>query len=144
DIEALRSEEHEVARQLAKRAAELSQQRKTAAVTLAQRVEQAIHELNMGRANFDVRFETGPVSDGIADPMSGEPIAIDATGFDRITFYLAANAGEELRPLARVASGGETARLMLALKSILSDADDTPILVFDEVDVGVGGRSGQV
>ena len=47
-------------------------------------------------------------------------------------------------PLARVASGGETARLMLALKSILSDADDTPILVFDEVDVGVGGRSGQV
>jgi DNA repair protein RecN (Recombination protein N) len=98
----------------------------------------------MGRANFEVRFETAPASDGIADPESGEPVAIDATGFDRITFYLAANAGEELRPLARVASGGETARLMLALKSILSDADDTPILVFDEVDVGVGGRSGQV
>jgi DNA repair protein RecN (Recombination protein N) len=68
----------------------------------------------------------------------------DATGLDRITFYLAANAGEELRPLGKVASGGETARLMLALKSILSAADETPILVFDEVDVGVGGRSGQV
>jgi len=57
---------------------------------------------------------------------------------------LAANLGEALRPLARVASGGETARLMLAIKSILAGADATPTLVFDEVDTGVGGRSGQV
>src|SRR5215204_578020 len=97
----------------------------------------------MGRAEFEVRFETVPDPDGIPGPDSG-PVAVDATGYDRVAFFLAANAGEELRPLARVASGGETARLMLALKSILSDADDTPILVFDEVDVGVGGRSGQV
>jgi DNA repair protein RecN (Recombination protein N) len=144
DIEALRAEEREAGLQLTERAAELSRQRKAAATTLSQRVEQAIHELNMGRANFEVRFETAAASDGLVNQETGAPIAIDATGFDRITFYLAANAGEELRPLARVASGGETARLMLALKSILSDADDTPILVFDEVDVGVGGRSGQV
>ena len=68
----------------------------------------------------------------------------DDHGIDRVEFLLAANAGEPLRPLARVASGGETARLMLALKSILSEVDTTPTLVFDEVDVGVGGRSGQV
>jgi len=144
DIESLRQEEAAARRVLASTATELSRQRKAAAETLARRVEQAIHELNMGRANFEVRFETAPASEGIPDPDNGDTIAIDATGYDRITFYLAANAGEELRPLARVASGGETARLMLALKSILSDADDTPILVFDEVDVGVGGRSGQV
>lgn len=144
DIEALRADEERARLELAATATRLSAQRKAAATDLSRRIEQAIAELNMGRANFEVRFEVSLVADGIPGPQTDEPVAIDATGFDRIAFYLAANAGEELRPLARVASGGETARLMLALKSILSDADDTPILVFDEVDVGVGGRSGQV
>ncbi|HYI16532.1 MAG TPA: DNA repair protein RecN [Thermomicrobiales bacterium] len=144
DIDALRMEEASLRRRLANIATDLSDQRKQAATTLASRVEQAIAELNMGRANFEVRFETTSSPDGVSLPNSDDTVAIDATGYDRIVFFLAANAGEELRPLARVASGGETARLMLALKSILSDADDTPILVFDEVDVGVGGRSGQV
>jgi DNA repair protein RecN (Recombination protein N) len=142
DIEALRVAEADARETLAERAAALSSQRRDAALTLAQRVEQAIAELNMGRAHFEVRFERTPDPDGVL--IEGEHVAVDATGIDRVIFYLAANAGEELRPLARVASGGETARLMLALKSILSDADETPILVFDEVDVGVGGRSGQV
>ncbi len=144
DIDALRDEEARLRRKLETAALDLSSHRKSAAITLAHRVEEAITELNMGRANFMVRFDTSPDADGINISDSATPIAIDETGVDRIAFYLAANAGEELRPLARVASGGETARLMLALKSILSDADDTPILVFDEVDVGVGGRSGQV
>jgi DNA repair protein RecN (Recombination protein N) len=61
-----------------------------------------------------------------------------------VTFLIAPNPGEALKPLNKIASGGETARLMLALKSILSEADQTPALVFDEIDVGVGGRSGQV
>jgi DNA repair protein RecN (Recombination protein N) len=63
---------------------------------------------------------------------------------DRVSFLIAPNPGEGLKPLSKIASGGETARLMLALKSILSEADQTPTLVFDEIDVGVGGRSGQV
>jgi DNA repair protein RecN (Recombination protein N) len=71
-------------------------------------------------------------------------LAAAAPALDRVEFMIAPNAGEALKPLGRVASGGETARLMLALKSILSAADATPTLVFDEVDVGVGGRSGQV
>jgi DNA repair protein RecN (Recombination protein N) len=69
---------------------------------------------------------------------------VDASGMDRVTFLIAPNPGEALKPLSKIASGGETARLMLALKSILSEADQTPALVFDEIDVGVGGRSGQV
>jgi DNA repair protein RecN (Recombination protein N) len=142
DIASLREEESGAMRTLAQTAIELSEQRQQAAAELARRVEQTIHELNMGRADVEVRVTRQPDPDGIE--IDGERFAIDRTGIDRVRFYLAANAGEELRPLARVASGGETARLMLALKSILSDADETPTLVFDEIDVGVGGRSGQV
>jgi DNA repair protein RecN (Recombination protein N) len=69
---------------------------------------------------------------------------VDSTGIDTVTFLIAPNMGESLKPLGRIASGGETARIMLAVKSILSDVDETPTLVFDEIDVGVGGRSGQV
>ena len=65
------------------------------------------------------------------------------SGAERIEFLFAPNTGETLKPLARIASGGETARLMLALKSVLAEGDRTPTLVFDEVDVGVGARSGQ-
>jgi len=64
-------------------------------------------------------------------------------GAERIELLFAPNAGESLKPLARIASGGETARLMLAMKSVLAEGDKTPTLVFDEIDVGVGARSGQ-
>jgi DNA repair protein RecN (Recombination protein N) len=143
DIETLREDESRQRVRLGELARSLSALRRAAAVELSRRIEQSIAELNMGRADFEVRFELSPDADGVSGP-DGDSVAIDATGIDRVSFYLAANAGEELRPLARVASGGETARIMLALKSILSEADETPVLVFDEIDVGVGGRSGQV
>ena len=142
DLETLRREEAAARETLTAIALQLSSRRQEAAKDMATRVEQTIHELNMGRADFEVRFTHQPDDDG--PRVDGETVAVDSTGIDRVSFYLAANAGEELRPLARVASGGETARLMLALKSILSDADETPTLVFDEIDVGVGGRGGQV
>ena len=68
----------------------------------------------------------------------------DAKGLDDVEFLLSANPGEPLRPLAKVASGGEAARIMLALKRVLTAADHTPILIFDEVDQGIGGRLGAV
>jgi DNA repair protein RecN (Recombination protein N) len=101
-------------------------------------------ELNMGRARFAVSVTQTDSADGVPFGADGRRVAIEPTGADRVVFLLAPNAGETLKPVARVASGGETARLMLALKSILSAVDETPTLVFDEVDVGVGGRSGQV
>lgn len=70
--------------------------------------------------------------------------AFSDKGVDTVEFLLSPNPGEPLKPLAKIASGGETSRIMLALKSILSEADLTQTLVFDEVDVGVGGRSGGV
>ena len=121
----------------------LSGKRSQAARRLEQGVESAIAELNMGRSRFAVSIEQRESTEG-ALFGDGRRVGFDETGLDRVEFMLAANAGESLKPLARVASGGEMARLMLALKSILAIADETPTLVFDEVDVGVGGRSGQV
>ena len=69
-------------------------------------------------------------------------MAFDATGLDRVEFLVAPNVGEGLKPLVKIASGGETARLMLALKTVLSRADQTPTLIFDEIDQGIGGRVG--
>ncbi len=147
NVDALREREAELREESGRRASELSKRRRAAGEDLARAVEHSIAELNMGRSTFEVRVAQQEIAEGV--PFTGEDgderlVAIDATGADRVEFLLAANAGETPKPLARVASGGETARLMLALKSILSDADETPTLVFDEVDVGVGGRSGQV
>ncbi len=130
--------------EIGSRATGLSKRRREAAVRLAAAVERAIAELSMGRSRFEVAISQLPDDRGIVIDGSPHPVAFDETGADKIEFLLAPNAGEALKPLARVASGGETARLMLALKSILAEADETPTLVFDEVDVGVGGRSGQV
>ena len=66
----------------------------------------------------------------------------DSAGLDRVEFLVSANPGEPLKPLIKVASGGETSRLMLALKTVLGRADHTPTLIFDEIDVGIGGRVG--
>jgi DNA repair protein RecN (Recombination protein N) len=71
-------------------------------------------------------------------------VAFDATGIDQVEFLVAPNPGEGLKSLARTASGGETSRLMLALKTVLSRADQTPTLIFDEIDQGIGGRIGSV
>jgi DNA repair protein RecN (Recombination protein N) len=96
----------------------------------------------MGRSELLIAVETRAELDGLK--VNGASVHVDETGIDQIEFRFAPNAGETLRPIARIASGGETARLMLAIKSILSDVDLTPTLVFDEIDVGVGGRIGQV
>jgi len=69
-------------------------------------------------------------------------VSFDTTGVDQVEFLISANPGEPLKPMAKVASGGETARLMLALKSVLTHADATPTLIFDEIDQGIGGRVG--
>ncbi|MFL5760438.1 MAG: DNA repair protein RecN [Thermomicrobiales bacterium] len=147
DIESLREREALLREELGNLAVELSRTRKQAGERLAQATEKAIAALNLGRASFavSIRQHESPGGVPFEEPDGGKiEAAFDATGADRVEFLLAPNAGEALKPLARVASGGEMARLMLALKSILATADATPTLVFDEVDVGVGGRSGQV
>ncbi|MCC6704009.1 MAG: DNA repair protein RecN [Thermomicrobiales bacterium] len=143
DIDALRERLAERERDAAGLAERLSARRTAAASVLAAGVAGSIHELRMGRATITIDVARQTSDDGLPMP-NGEQVAFDESGVDRVAFLLSANAGETPKPLGKVASGGETARIMLAIKSILAASDTTPALVFDEVDTGVGGRSGQV
>ncbi len=144
DVEALEATARTLRVEVGRMATELSRRRNEAGERLSGAIERAMLDLNMGRARFAVSVEQANSPRGVPFGDDGRLVACDTTGADRVAFLLASNAGDTLKPVARVASGGETARLMLALKSILSAVDETPTLVFDEVDVGVGGRSGQV
>ena len=124
--ERLRAEEAQRRAALEEAAAELSTARRGAAGRLAAAVNVELPPLGLSAGAFDVELE---------------PVEIGSRGADRVTFTFAPNAGEPPRPLSRIASGGEASRLSLALKVVLADADETPLLVFDEIDAGVGGRN---
>ncbi len=141
-IEALQAEELALRRELGTLAAELSAARRTAGDELARGVEAELQALGMERTQFFVSLERTPADDGVF--VGDETVVCDETGIDRIEFLIAPNPGEPLKPMVKIASGGETSRLMLALKTVLARADDTPTLIFDEIDQGIGGRIGGV
>ena len=119
----------------------LSQKRKEAAEKMSRSIETELDDLRMAAARFAVDFQTKPAADGI--PLAdGQRVAFDGNGLDKVEFMVAPNPGEGLKPLAKIASGGETSRLMLALKNVLARADQVPTLLFDEIDQGIGGRVG--
>ena len=109
-------------------ARELSQQRKAAAQSLEKQILTELQELNMGSIRFQVAFVEKK---------------LDATGMDEVRFLMSANVGEELRPIQKIASGGELARIMLAMKNVFSQQEKLGTMVFDEVDTGVSGRAAQ-
>lgn len=127
--------------ELAELAGALRAARRRAAERLERAVEAELAALAMPGARFRVALSACPDPDGL--PVEGEAVAWDERGADRAEFLFSANPGEEPQPLGRVASGGEAARVMLALRSALAGADATPTLVFDEVDAGLGGRAAQ-
>ncbi len=128
----------------AKRAEALSDARKKAARTLSQRVEKALAELAMKGARLEVQVANAAARDGDDPALTFDGRRLGASGWDRAEILLAANPGEEPRPLHKVASGGELSRIMLALKRILSRADQVATYVFDEVDAGIGGAVADV
>lgn len=119
---------HEQQQVVAKFARQLSEKRTQAAASLTRLVGKDLEALKMGPVRFLVQVER---------VESGEAYGLD--GVDRVEFLLSTNSGEPLKPMARVASGGELSRVMLALKSVLADVDQVPVLIFDEIDTGVGG-----
>jgi DNA repair protein RecN (Recombination protein N) len=139
----LEEREEALLRTIGRLGADLSAQRQAAGERLARQVETELGDLKMTRARFGVAVEQVARADG-AYWLDGRRVAFDATGLDQVEFLISANPGEPLKPMARVASGGETARLMLALKSTLAHADATPTLIFDEIDQGIGGRVGAI
>lgn len=108
----------------------LSAQRRGAAEQLASRIQTELAQLDMPKVRFQVEFAPKDCQDGM-----------DATGMDVVRFLMSANVGEDLKPINKIASGGELARIMLALKNVLSENDRVTTMVFDEVDTGVSGRA---
>lgn len=139
----LRLQEDSAQRQYGLAATDLSEKRHDASVELASALVTELTELNMVGTRFSVGlgYESDPT--GVLLP-DGQTVSFGPTGIDRCEFLIAANAGEELKPLVRVVSGGETARLMLALKTVLSAGDSVPTLIFDEIDAGIGGQTAVV
>jgi DNA repair protein RecN (Recombination protein N) len=143
----LQQQDGQFRREIGAIAQRLSERRQTTAERLATAMEEQLNDLNMRRARFRVEINQEPDPQGVPANLHDEPeqlYACDLTGVDRVQFLIAPNPGEPFKPLTRIASGGETSRLMLALKTILAGADATPTLIFDEIDSGISGRSGQV
>ena len=132
--------EVDTARQeLTERARTLSDRRKQVARKLERRVVAELAELGMEKTGFQVGIAWQASDDGPLR-IDGRTYRVDARGMDRIEFLISPNAGEELKPLVNIASGGEISRIMVALKVILAESDRMPTLVFDELDIGIGGR----
>ncbi|MGI6161343.1 MAG: DNA repair protein RecN [Christensenellales bacterium] len=110
---------------------DLSLIRRKVAKTLSGKVVEQLKDLGISKAKFEVRFEDMP---------DAKTAQYTANGFDTAEFMLSANAGEPVRPLAKVASGGEMSRIMLALKNIGAAMNATPVMVFDEIDAGISGK----
>ncbi len=127
-IQGLSQEVSHAWRNIEKLGKELSQKRRKAAKLFEQKIQREFSVLRMNQVRFQVKM------DSHSDIGGG-----GMTGMDKVEFVLSANPGEPLQPLAKVASGGELSRIMLAIKSVLAEADEVSVLIFDEVDTGIGG-----
>jgi DNA repair protein RecN (Recombination protein N) len=125
EIEKTKKDIAEIEKRVYEQADGLSSKRRNDAVDLRKEIVKLLKQLGMERADFEIRF-------GEAD--------IGIQGKDDVEFYISTNPGEQLKPLRKVASGGEISRITLCLKAILSDVDRIPTVIFDEVDIGIGGR----
>ena len=157
-VEGLKSREVDLRKQVGRLAGQLSEARQHAARRLAEAIQEEVAGLALGHAQVLVDIRQSDSEDGVpvgnadavphATPSSGgesiRHLAFNGTGIDFVEFLISLNPGEPPRPLAKIASGGEASRLMLAIKAILTTADQIPILVFDEIDAGIGGRLGSV
>ncbi len=128
-IAKLRDELLKVEQELITKCNKLSNKRKEVSVHMCKQIKDALFELNFMSVEFEMRFE--------------ELDRFTTSGTDSAQFYISTNVGEAIRPLSQVASGGELSRVMLALKSCIANLDATPTLVFDEIDVGISGRTAQ-
>jgi len=128
-LERLEREYTAVEQKLEEASAILSELRKEAATVLSEQIKKALSELNFLEVRFEIRMERTDYG---------------ANGYDTAEFYIATNPGEEIKPLIKVASGGELSRIMLALKTVFADRDEIPTLIFDEIDTGISGRTAQL
>ena len=141
-LKELRAEEEKLLKLIGEVAERVSKVRVMIGQKMGERIVAELADLRMEKAKFEVSVKRTEDKEGCY--IGDKRYAFSHTGVDEVEFLMSANPGEPLRPLAKVASGGETARIMLALKRVLADADQTPTLIFDEIDTGIGGRVGSV
>jgi DNA repair protein RecN (Recombination protein N) len=141
-LEELRDKEEKLLHNIGELGERISKVRRTIGKKMGERVVVELADLRMERTQYEVEIAQHEDPDGCY--VGERRLAFSTTGIDQVEFMMSANPGEPLRPLAKVASGGETARIMLALKRVLAQADQTPVLIFDEIDQGIGGRVGAV
>ena len=127
---------------LSKLGTQLAEKREAAAKSLSRSVEKELKELSMSNVLLSVRFDYPTDPEGFI-LFRKQKIKATSNGLGTLEFLFSPNQGEEMRPLAKIASGGELSRVMLALKSILNDQDTVPVMIFDEVDTGIGGSVAQ-
>jgi DNA repair protein RecN (Recombination protein N) len=132
-LDAVAKELADKEKKLIKAARVLSEKRKKAASEMGRLVMQNLSELAFGSAEFRIDIRQELLEDG--------DLSVGPQGIDRIEFLFSANRGEPPKPLSKIASGGELSRVMLALKNVLADLDSIPVLIFDEVDAGIGGNT---
>lgn len=135
----LRDEVRQAEKSYLETAARISDLRRQRSPKFVQQLSALLRELALKDAAFEVRFGLKESKEGIE--LNGSKVAYDGTGFDQIEFFFSANPGEEPKPLAKTASGGELSRLMLALKLLAAGKDKPATLLFDEIDQGLGGET---
>lgn len=141
-IEQTKKQLKELATAAVKEAMTLSKMRQELAVRLTAAIHQELKELYMDKTKFEIII--GKREGSLDDPtVDGMPVKLGTDGYDQVEFYISTNPGEPLKPLSKVASGGELSRIILALKSIFSKHQGVTSVIFDEVDTGVSGRVAQ-
>lgn len=121
---------------------ELSRQRRAAVERLEQEIQDTLARLDMPGTRFEVNIENAPMEGG-ACIIDDQAYKSDERGYDQVEFYISPNPGEDLRPLAKIASGGEISRIMLGIKTVLSAYDPVSCLIFDEIDNGISGSTAE-
>lgn len=142
-IELLQSQIREMKQVIRELCITLSNKRKVVAERLSKLVEKELQELGMEKAEFQT--SVGPIEDSNGLLLiDGKRYVLRENGMDKVEFLIAPNVGTELRPLTKIASGGEISRVMLALKTVLVQVDNIPTVLFDEIDSGIGGKIADV
>jgi len=134
----------QMAKEMKEMAGELSRKRKKVARAFENAVTRELGHLDMGGTRFQIRFLQEEPPKGSGEVPEGVQEGMGPDGYDRVEFMLSPNVGEELRPLSKIASGGELSRIMLALKTILAGTASVETIIFDEVDAGIGGATAEV
>ncbi len=143
EIEKVLEQIQEIEKELNKLAVNLSGRRKVVAKLFEEKIVEHLNDLDMKKCDFKVNIAYQEKEDGIVK-IDNKRYKLTENGIDHIEFLIAPNVGEEIKPLRKIASGGEMSRIMLALKTVLNEVDKVNTLIFDEIDVGIGGKTSDV